>query len=131
MRTRAGSIGLAALIFIPCFGCGSGSGPGAGTMVPVKGKVTYKGQPVTTGTVVFEPDDGGREAHGDVKSDGTFVLTTFKDSDGAHPGTHRVAVTGAFKVGKVTFPVKYRNPSSSKTLVDVVEGTNEYAVDFK
>ena len=40
-----------------------GSGAPA-TLIPVKGKVTYKGKPVTKGTVKFEPDGYGREARG-------------------------------------------------------------------
>ena len=64
-----------------------------GATVPVKGKVTYKGKPLTEGEIVFEPDNSGREAHGSIQPDGSFELTTFKTGDGAVPGTHRVAVT--------------------------------------
>ena len=79
MRKAAG---LAALVLVPFFGCGSDMSPGDGMTVPVKGKVTYKGEPLSQGEVVFEPD-GGREAYGWVQLDGTFELTTFKQGDGA------------------------------------------------
>ena len=97
--------------------------------VPVKGKVTYKGKPLTQGEIVFEPESAGREAHGGIQSDGTFELTTYKQGDGAVPGTHRVAVTGTSK--KDAVPTKYKNVSSSKTQVEVAEGKTGYTVDFK
>src|SRR5262245_46771168 len=129
MRIPATPMILAALAFLPGPGCGSGAGAQAAPTVPVKGKVTFKGQPVTQGTVVFEPD-GGREAHGEIQPDGSFMLTTFNKDDGAVPGTHRVAVTGAVK-SKPAFPLKYKNPSSSKVEVEVTDGKIEYDIDFK
>jgi hypothetical protein len=100
-----------------------------GTTIPVKGKITYKGRPLTQGEIVFEPNSAGREAYGNIQPDGTFELTTFKAGDGAAPGTHRVAVTGTSK--KDAVPVKYQSTSSSKTEVQVAEGKTEYTIDFK
>ena len=100
-----------------------------GTTIPVKGKVTFKGKPLTQGEIIFEPDSVGREAHGPIASDGSFELTTFKPGDGGLPGTHRVAVTGTSKKDGV--PLKYKNTSSSKTEVEVAEGKTAYTVDFK
>jgi hypothetical protein len=100
-----------------------------GVTLPVKGKVTLKGKPLTQGQIVFEPDSAGREAHGSIQPDGTFELTTFKPGDGAAPGTHRVAVTGTSK--KDAVPVKYQSTSSSKTEVEVAEGKTEYTIDLK
>ncbi len=85
---------LALVLLGPTMGCGAN---GAGTMpslVPVTGKVTFKGQPLTTGTVRFEPDDYGRPATGKLQSDGTFVLTTLTDGDGVVAGHHRVSIFG-------------------------------------
>src|SRR5271166_311102 len=49
MRTSlAKLVALAALLVGPCWGCGSSSGTLA-PLIAVKGKVTYKGQPVTKG----------------------------------------------------------------------------------
>ena len=62
-------------------------------MIPVKGKVTYKGQPVTKGVVQFEPDGYGRPARGQLQSDGTFELTTFKPGDGVVAGEHRISIS--------------------------------------
>ena len=63
------------------------------SLIPVKGKVTFKGEPLTTGLVRFEPDDFGRPASGKLQSDGTFVLSTLKEGDGVVAGHHRVSIT--------------------------------------
>ena len=86
-------LALAAILVGACWGCGSGSVVPP-TLIPVKGKVTYKGQPVTKGIVRFEPDGGfGRMATGELKSDGTFELSTLKPGDGVVAGEHRVTVS--------------------------------------
>ena len=91
---RSSSALFAALAFGGCAGCGSSGAPASvTTLVPVKGKVTLKGEPLTTGTIRFEPDDFGRAASGKLQSDGTYVLTTNKDGDGVVPGHHRVSIT--------------------------------------
>ncbi|MGD0039728.1 MAG: hypothetical protein ABSE84_04780 [Isosphaeraceae bacterium] len=128
MRTGACWFVLAVVLLSSCWGCGSNAGPYVGKTVPVKGKVTYKGKPLTRGEILFEPDSG-REANGNIQPDGTFELSTFKAGDGAIPGKHRVAVSGTSK--KDAVPVKYKNTSSSKTEVEVAEGKSEYIVDFK
>ena len=69
-------------------GCGSGHPE----TFPVAGKITYDGQPVTQGTVVFYPEEG-RSAMGTIAADGSYRLTTFEDGDGALPGRHTVTIT--------------------------------------
>ena len=118
-----------AVVLATYWGC-SDSSQYVGKTFPVKGKVLYRGKPLTSGRIVFEPRDSGREASGGIQPDGTFELSTFAKGDGAVPGTHRVAVTSG-KVGKQVVPVKYQNTSSSKTEVEVAEGKSEYIVDFK
>jgi hypothetical protein len=84
---------LAAVLLVPCWGCGPTSGELA-SLVAVKGKVTYKGQPVAKGIVRFEPEGYGRPATGRLQSDGTFVLGTYKEGDGVVAGSHKVTVGG-------------------------------------
>ncbi len=79
---------LAALICAVPAGCGSGNPK----TYPVSGKITYRGEPVTRGTVVFYPEEG-RSAMSDIGTDGSYRLTTFKDGDGALAGRHAVTVT--------------------------------------
>ncbi len=102
------------------------------TLVPVKGKVTFKGQPLTTGTIRFEPDDYGRAAGGKLQSDGTFVLTTNKEGDGVIPGHHRVYFTNLnpkAKPGPV--PKKYTTPTTSKLEAEVSAEQTEFAFDLR
>lgn len=64
--------------------------------VPVTGKVTFKGQPVTGGSLIFSPvaaskeqQEPGKPAAGVIKADGTFELAT-AHGGGAQVGKHRV-----------------------------------------
>jgi hypothetical protein len=119
---------MASTIFLllPFLGCGSSAPQGAATL-PVKGKVIFKGQPLTKGTISFEPEGAGKEAFGEIQPDGTFVLTTYKKDDGAVVGKHRVTVSNAGK----SVPVKYASPAASKLEVEVSEGKDDYTIELK
>jgi hypothetical protein len=129
MRVRLAALALVCMLLAASAGCGTSSGAFTGATVPVKGTVTYKGKALTQGEVVFEPESGGREAHGTIQPDGSFELTTYGPGDGAVIGTHRVAVTGTAR--KVNVPARYRNVSASKVEVEVSEGRADYAIDLK
>jgi hypothetical protein len=64
----------------------------------VQGKVTFKGEPVKYGTVSFVPDTtkgtDGPIAMGNIKSDGTYILSTDEGGDGAVVGHHKVSIVG-------------------------------------
>src|SRR5437773_3663831 len=79
-----------ALFLAMAAGCGSGN------TSPVRGKVAFKdGTPLTGGLVLFRPVDEKLQvsARGDIREDGTFILGTYKEGDGAVPGKYQVAVT--------------------------------------
>jgi hypothetical protein len=131
MRTRVVLFLLPAAWLLAGGGCGS---PGAvdTTTIPVKGRVTYKGQPLIQGTVLFEPDGAGREARGEINPDGTFVLSTYKSGDGAVPGTHRVSINGATgKTRASRIPDKYGSGNTSKLEVEVTRGKTEFPFDLQ
>ncbi len=123
------SMTLAALLLSAHSGCsGSGARP---TLVPVKGKVTYKGQPLTKGIIRFEPDGYGRMATGELQADGTFVLTTYENGDGAVVGQHRVYFTGtSSNPKKELVPQKYTTPDGSKLTADVDPDHTEFTFDL-
>ena len=98
--------------------------------VPVKGSVMFKGKPLAGGTVRFEPEDGGREAAGNIEPDGTFTLTTFESADGAVAGKHRVAVDPPADKPK-SLPAKYKSAASSGIVLEVTPDKTEYVVDLK
>jgi hypothetical protein len=125
------AIALAAGALGAFSGCGQATGTPLST-VPVKGKVTYKGQPLTQGTIRFEPEGKGREASAEIQADGTYVLGTHKDADGAPPGAYRVAITGAIGTGsKTKIPAKYDGFSSSHLEAEVSAEKPEYPFDLK
>ena len=67
------------------------------TLGRVQGKVTYKGEPVKYGTVSFVPDAKGSDgpmAMGNIKEDGTYILSTSDAGDGAVVGHHKISVVG-------------------------------------
>jgi hypothetical protein len=111
---------LAALFCGACWGCGVAGGGASTTLIPVKGKVTYKGNPVTKGRIKFEPDGYGKSAYAPLQPDGTYVLTTEKQGDGVIAGHHRVTLTGTgIKSAKDALATKWGNAVASGLTADV------------
>jgi hypothetical protein len=82
-------VALAAAVFFIA-GCGSSNEL---DMVPIRGEVTYNGQPVTEGSVVYIPvESTGRQATGKIQPDGSFQLTTREANDGAVVGEYKIVV---------------------------------------
>jgi hypothetical protein len=129
IKPRKYSILVAWLVIVLCAtGCGS-SGP---VMVPIRGQVFYKGEPlkgVPQGLVRYLPKDSsrGRQASGRLQPDGTFVLTTFASADGVVVGDYDITVSaysssltraqteaGTRSGGpKLLIPEKYTTPEAS------------------
>ena len=66
-------------------------------LAPVRGKVSVDGQPLASGRLMFAPisqgsADAGKPAFGDIQPDGSFVLTTYREGDGAVVGDHWVTL---------------------------------------
>lgn len=128
--TRVISLVAALLVCSACPGCGSKeASPLIAATVPVKGKVTYKGKPLTRGEIMFHPVSGTMFAHGTIKGDGSFQLTTFTPGDGAAVGIHRVSLSHLNEKARV--PAEYMNSLTLKFEVEVVEGKDEYLVELK
>jgi hypothetical protein len=68
-------------------GCGS-DGP---EIVPVRGKVTHRGQPVPQLFLSFQPDNG-RQSWGTSDDEGNFELNYDAKHKGARVGEHEVTV---------------------------------------
>jgi hypothetical protein len=109
---------------------------------PVTGKVTYRGQPITSGMVMLTPVDGGHAATGNLNRDGTFRLTTFEKHDGAVPGKYHVTVQafpadgaglpGAEFAGKAPpLPPKYASAESSGLSAEINAGENQLELALK
>lgn len=124
VRTAGWIVGVSFSVAILAAGCSGGGSKPATTKV--HGKVTYKGQPVTEGTVNFQPAKPAagspvRPAVGMIQPDGTYELASFGGSDGAVPGDYLVTVRTAGdisvenpKAAPVSkTPPKYANPEQS------------------
>lgn len=106
---------------------------------PVVGKVTYRGKPVPTGTVMFTPEEGPA-ATGNIAPDGTYRLTTYREGDGAVIGRHKVTITALQDMGNVLpeqrsptppplVPVKYLSAETSGLTAEVKPNVTN-TIDF-
>jgi hypothetical protein len=132
MRVRL-SRTYALSVIVLAAACGCESRPETlGTLVPVKGKVTYKGKPLEKGIVRFEPDGYGRMASGNLQADGTYTLSTVKNGDGAVLGIHKVYVTGVdTRLAKDRAFKKYMQANGSTLTAEVSPESTEFNFDLK
>lgn len=77
----------------------AGCSDGRPELVPVTGRVTIDGEPLTRGVVRFATV-GGRMSGGALDEQGKFTLTCFENSDGALLGQHRVTVSAMEPIGE-------------------------------
>ncbi len=122
-------------------GCGP-TDPDEANILPVSGKVTYKGKPVPKGTITFH-SDGGRMATGEIQEDGSYSLTTARSGDGAVAGHHRVSIMATegdpslmpsspgYVRPKNLVPTKYNQPDQSGLEANVTEEGKEINFDLK
>jgi hypothetical protein len=119
-----------------------GSKPGAAPLQPVNGKVSYRGQLLQTGMIVFTPDTAkgatGAIAVGQIRPDGSYSLNT-GEASGASPGWYRVTVASvattaapaygqAYLIPVSLIPEKYRDPDLSSISCEVKAKSN--GIDF-
>jgi hypothetical protein len=103
---------------------GCAKGPTPPRLVPVSGRVLYKGRPVPLASIQFVPDlsKGARgfAAIGRTKQDGTFSLQTYPHGPGAAPGHYAVTVT--LEARGQGIPGRYANSEQTPLRVEVKEG---------
>ncbi len=142
---------LAALLrfhptFFLCFlivlaGCNSGPETGS-----VSGTVLFDGEPLRFGSVMFQNVAGGQPAVGEIRPDGTFVLSTFRPEDGAIIGKHRVRVVcyssqepkangqagpAGDALGKLLIPERYTSLGASGLSAEVTsEGLDNFLIEL-
>jgi hypothetical protein len=106
MRIQSCWLGLATAACVLA-GCGPSNGL---TMGRVSGRVTYNGQPVELGEVLFLPDsekgNSGVPSMGPITKDGSYIMSTQDFGDGVIAGHHKVGIRAldAVPVGKVETP---------------------------
>jgi hypothetical protein len=116
--------------------------------VAVSGVVTYNGEPLTRGEVVFVPKDTtvGRSSRGEIGPGGKYSLTTFREGDGVIPGEYSIFVSSyedppppteeeaanppaAPPKGKPAIPTRYLDPKTSGLTATV--GDSATVVDLE
>src|SRR5687768_14954583 len=114
---------LSGLVVVVALASGCGSKP-VGT---VRGKVTYKDQPVTNGSIIFQSADATVSRSANLGADGTYQIKS-ADVAGLPPGEYKVAVNpsaigsgeaplatqpGQTPVGPPPVPAKYHSIETS------------------
>lgn len=135
-----GTGGLAAALACLSIGCGSESG--IGRLIPVSGKVTYKGAPLTTGAVILVADAAKgnatkHEPRGPIDEEGNYQVST-AGSPGAPPGWYKVAVVtnkpanpkNPYAVTGSLLPKKYSSANTSELAIEVTENPGEGAYNL-
>ena len=95
-----------------------GCGPPKPDRAPIQGEITYQGNPVPFGEIVFEPKDGwdGFYAQADI-IDGKYQLS----DTGAVVGLNRVEIHGYKSTGKVAPDISGKRPDEPPKLIAVTE----------
>lgn len=116
------------LIAITCSGCGQQGEPPAST---VAGTVTFKGQPVTGGTLTFHIKDGNGKSlpfAGELDTEGNYELTN------AVPGMATITVETATQKGLPNFfplPDKFAKPAASGLTFEITLGHQEHNIELE
>lgn len=100
------------LLVLGVFGCGSGNH----ALVPVEGRVWIHGQVLTSGTLVFVPDEEkghhGRMAIAVIEPGGVYRLLT-DNLPGAEPGWYRVSIAHTDNPGGYRIAKRFSDPHQS------------------
>ncbi len=144
-RRSAGGWGLVVLAIAAVAIIMPGCGKEKRDRATVTGRVTYKGEPLRFGTVVFEPE-AGQFATGVIQPDGTFQMETRGEGSGVPVGKSKVRFVcfanqdpaakpveangdgppgEGMAMGDSLIPAKYLSSATSGIVVDVKPGDNE------
>lgn len=90
--TRRGFALLAVSGALALASCGGDTDYGLGRLHPVSGTVTYNGQPLEKGQINFFPDDPKGVGAVGVIENGSYVMSTTGEKDGARAGKYKVTI---------------------------------------
>jgi hypothetical protein len=134
----AAFLGFASLF--TSLGCNRVIPPGNAT---VQGRITFQGQPMSGGLVVFSPDvergGTGKPISAEITQDGRFQLTVGGDS-AIPPGWYRVAIASVpnsasyMANNRANFPIQLARPDQSGLTREVKAGQEnlfDFAIDVQ
>jgi hypothetical protein len=129
--------------FALALGFGGCDSSGVGRLVPVQGRVTFDGQPLTAGSLVFKPDaeKGNTSKHepaANIEADGSYRLFT-AEREGAPLGWYKVSVVAQapadernpYAATKSLIPARYAEVGTSGLGVEVVDEPSPDAYHLK
>ena len=113
---------------------------GTAGLVPVSGKVTVSGKPLTQGAITFVADGSGTTAASEIDATGKYTLSTHKPGDGVAPGSYKVRIeswatpprmdeTGTHP-GKLAIAEKYLDAQRSGLTATVKDGSETQEFNF-
>jgi hypothetical protein len=125
--TRRSLAVLAASGVLVIASCGGDDDFGLGRRFPVSGSVTYNGKPLEKGQINFLPDDSKGVGATGLIENGSYVMSTVSDKDGARAGKYKVTVVvkedfeaqakAAFEKAKAKLPKNAQNTGDSAARV--------------
>jgi hypothetical protein len=137
MTTRKSSLVALMLVFAVC-GCNRSG------LVHVKGRVTWKGEPVPSTLIKFVPDSGARPSTAVTDDDGNFTLRYGRDKQGAIPGGYRVVlqyvVSNEEELGQIppkaskqlkAVIAQYHKPDNSDFHYEVTQDGDYFEIELK
>lgn len=108
----------------------TGCGPSGPKLVPLSGSVTFKGEPVPAGYVIFTPPSGAGSVRSVPIKNGRYDTAEMVGEKGVHPGPNAVRITGYngkkekfYADGKQIF-----NPVDEQFTVPEAGGTKDFTV---
>ena len=121
---------LAAFLGVAVVGCG----PDKPKLVTVTGKVVFKNEPLTAGSIWFVPDAGnayqGEKPSCQLQLDGSFTMRTYPFGDGVPPGAYKVMLSPelANRIKKPEYGDAAKTPLTL-TVPDV--GVRDHVIEVK
>lgn len=112
----------------PCLLCGllccaAGCADQGPQLVPVTGRVLWKGEPLTAGSIHFHPDSANDFQQDTpsslLQTDGSFAVRTFPYGDGIPPGRYKVTLAPQL-AARIELP-EYADVAKTPWTLDVPE----------
>lgn len=120
----------------------AGCGDSGLETAPVRGKISYRGKPLATGTILFMPEGDKPSATGEIQPDGSYSLTTYSANDGAVLGKHKILITAIEDQSNklpedrnpapaLIIPARYNNFATSGLTAEVKPSENTFDFELK
>jgi len=125
---RCATVAAITASFSPLVGC-----EGKPAIVPVAGQVFIGGQPLAAGSIQFV-HPSLRASGGSIGADGRFMLSCYKQGDGANVGVHKVKITAIEPINdrsqRWLAPKKYSDENTSGIEIEITEPVDDLKIEL-